>query len=169
MLCVVPSFAADNAIKVTGIPYAFQVTTSSADGVDDVVSNYGLGAEVTYQRSIGKGFYLEAGVGNSCLFLEDDRPVFVDVLAFTGAGYSRSLGGKFSLDAHADLGADVLFYDGECSTNFTLKAGAGLLYSLRDDLDLAFGLEGTVGLAEESDADYVNYRIYPVVGVSYEF
>ncbi|MCR5732504.1 MAG: hypothetical protein K6G51_06175, partial [Sphaerochaetaceae bacterium] len=76
LLCVVPSFAAGNTVNVSAVPATFQVTTSTASGVDNVLSYYGLGAEVTYQRAIAKGFFLEAGVGNSYIFLKGDRPVF---------------------------------------------------------------------------------------------
>ncbi len=169
LLCATAAYAADNALKATAIPYAFQITTSSASGEDDVLSNYGLGAEVTYQRAIAKGFFLEAGVGNSYFFLKGDRPVFASLLAFAGAGYRLDIDEKFSMDIHADMGADMLFYNGKFSTTFTMKAGLGAALNIRKNLDLRAGVEGTIGFAKDSSANYVNYRIYPVVGVSYEF
>jgi len=169
LICIVPAVAADNSVKVSGIPYAFQITTSSADGVDAVHSNYGFGLEASYKRDFSMGLFAEAGVGYGCFLLSGDRPAFNSILVFAGAGYSFDINDKLSLDAHADAGADLLIYDGLFSATFGLKVGLGGAYSLKENLDITFGLEGAFGFAKDSDANYTNFRVYPVVGVGYGF
>lgn len=169
LLCTTAVFAASGAVKVSAVPYGFQISTSTADGQDPVNSRYGIGLEAAYQLKITENFYAEAGLGWDTFLMPDEKPAFTNLLAFAGLGCSYDLSEKITCSASIDAGTDTLFYNDKVSETFTLKAGLDASYALNDSLKLSLGCEGTFGFAKKDSVHYVNYRILPVLGVSYEF
>ncbi len=169
LLCFSNVYAKNNAFKVSGVPYALQISSCLDSGQGSVHSKYGFGAEAKYQRVIGRGFFFEAGAGFDLFFMPDNKPVFSNILPFAGIGYGDYITKKVALNFHIDGGADFLVYKGEISPTITLKTGVGASYRIRENLDLTIGAEGSFGFAKKSGTRYVNYRVYPVVGLSYEF
>ena len=169
LLCMGAVFAQDNAYKVSAVPYALQVSTSSASGNDAVFSQYGFGVEGVYQRTLGRGVFVEAGLGYDGFFMPDDRPIFGNLLMFAGAGYSIEANEKWAFNFHLDAGVDFLFYKGKMSDTVTVKTGLGAQYHINESLNFHYGIEGTFGFSEKDETKYVNYRMYPILGISYEF
>lgn len=163
------AFAANSKIRVSGSPYALQGSTSSKDGEDPVWSKYGLGLEAVYQKGITDSIFVEVGIGTNRFFMPCDRPVFSDFLVFAGAGYMHNLNEKWTMNVHLDAGIDFLSYKSKSSNSLTLLGGVGASYSLKDNLDLTFGLDVSAGFAKKSGADYVNYRFLPKGGVNFVF
>lgn len=171
-LCVVAlscAFAADNSIKASVIPYGFQISTSSAEGQDAVYSRYGIGFEATYQRKLSKGFFAEAGLGWDTFLMRDGKPVFTNLLAFAGFGYKLNLSDKLACSVNADIATDTLFYNGKVSETVTLKTGLSTSLAITDCVSIHIGCEGTFGFAKKDAVNYVNYRILPLMGASFDF
>ena len=171
-LCVVAlscAFAADNSVKASVIPYGFQISTSSAEGVDSVKSRYGFGFEATYQRKLSKGFFAEAGLGWNTFLMPDSKPAFSNILAFAGLGYKYAFNDKLACSASVDVGTDTLFYNGKVSETVTVKTGLNASIAITDGVSIHIGCEGTFGFAQKDAVNYVNYRILPLMGASFEF
>lgn len=167
LLCLSAAFAADNSIKASVIPYGFQISTSSAEGQDAVYSRYGIGFEATYQRKLSKGFFAEAGLGWNTFLMRDGKPAFTNLLAFAGVGYKLNLSDKLACSVNADVAADTLFYNGKVSETVTLKSGLNASLAITDSIHI--GCEGTFGFSQKDAINYVNYRILPLMGASFEF
>ncbi|MBR1937900.1 MAG: hypothetical protein IJ836_02960 [Spirochaetales bacterium] len=160
------AFASNRNVKLSGSPYALQGSTSSTDGQKPVWSRYGLGLEAVYQRGVTDSIYVEWGIGGNSFFMPGDRPVFGNLLVFTGAGYAYDLDEKWTMNAHLDVGIDFLLYKCKASESLSFMGGIGAAYKLRENLDLTFGLDASAGFAKRSGTDYRNYRIIPKIGVS---
>jgi len=168
LICVSAVFAADNTVKVSAVPYGFQISTSSAEGAEAVKSRFGLGLEATYQKKLNKGLLVEAGIGWNTFFITD-KPAFTDILVSAGVGYKFDINDKFSCSASAAVGADTLIYNGKGSANITLKARLEGSYAITDSVSVHVGCQGTFGFAKKDSTNFVNYRILPVMGAAYEF
>ncbi len=162
-------FAAENTVKASVVPYGVQITTSSAAGQTPVYSRYGLGLEATYQRRLVKGLFAEGGLGWNIFFMNDGKPVFSNILAFAGVGYSFDINNQFSCSVSADVAADTLIFNKKASENIALKAGVDVSYSINDSIRVHLGCEGTFDFGKKDATNYVNYRILPVIGASYNF
>lgn len=169
LICVSAVFAADNSVKVSAVPVGFQISTSSAEGVDSVKSRYGLGLEAAYQRYLVKGLFVEGGLAWHTFLMKDDKPAFTNILAFAGVGYKCAFADKWACSASLDIGTDTLIYDGNVSETFTLVTGLDASYALNEGLELLLGCKGSFGFAKKDSVKYVNYRILPVLGVSINF
>lgn len=168
-LCVTAVFASGNTIKASVVPYALQISTSTVDGQDPVHSRYGFGLQAAYQRDLFSGLYAEAGLSWDTFLMPDDRPAFTNLLAFAGVGYEYDFNDKLSTSLHADVGTDTLIYNSKASETFTVKVGLDFNYALNENMDLSVGCEGTFGFSNKSSANYVNYRVIPTIGISFEF
>ena len=169
LLCLSAAFAADNSVKASVIPYGFQISTSSAEGQDAAYSRYGIGFEATYQRKLSKGFFAEAGLGWDTFLMRDGKPAFTNLLAFAGVGYKLNLSDKLACSVNADIATDTLFYNGKVSETVTLKSGLNASLAITDSISIHIGCEGTFGFAKKDAVNYVNYRILPLMGASFEF
>ncbi|MCR5760916.1 MAG: hypothetical protein K6F82_02800 [Sphaerochaetaceae bacterium] len=163
------AFAADNSIKASVVPYGFQISTSSTEEVDPVNSTYGIGANVSYSRKLAKGLFAQAGLFWDTFLLPDGKEAFTHILASAEIGYEYNLSDLWSLDAHAGIGTDTLIYMETVSETFTILTGLDAIYALNENLNLFAGCEGTFGFSSKDDTNYVNYRILPKIGVSFEF
>lgn len=169
LLLIGAVFAADNVISFQARPYALQISTSSEDGQDPVTSTYGGGAELVYSRYFTEGFFAEAGLSWNTFAMPDDREVLSDFLAFAGAGYSFDISELFCADVHAGAGVDLLVYEETTSATFTLLTGFDFSYCFAENFYLDLGCDGSFGFASKDDINYVNYRVLPKLGVSFEF
>ncbi len=168
-VCLSAVYASGNAVKVSVVPYGWQITTSSADNENPFSSKYGIGLEASYQLGIEKGFYAEMGLGWNTFIMKDDRPAFTNILAFAGLGYRYDFNDKLSCSANAGVGTDTLIYISKASETVTLRSALDVSYAISDSLELSLGCRGTFGFAKDESANYVNYRILPVLGISYKF
>lgn len=169
LICVSAVFAADNSVKVSAVPVGFQISTSSAEGVDAVKSRYGLGLEAAYQRYLVKGLFVEGGVAWHTFLMKDNKPAFTNLLFFAGMGYKCEFADKWACSASLDLGADTLFYNSKVSETFTLVTGLDASYAVSENIEVLLGLKGSFGFAKKDSVKYVNYRILPVLGASINF
>ena len=169
LICVSAVFAAGNSVKASVVPYGLQISTSSASGAEAVKSRYGIGLEATYQRKLVKGLFVEGGIGWDTFLMKDGKPAFTNLLAFAGVGYKFDISDKFACSVNADVATDTLFYSGKVSETFTVKAGVNASYAINDKISVHVGCEGTFGFAKKDSTKFVNYRILPVLGASYEF
>ena len=169
LICLSAAFAADNSIKASVIPQGFQISTSSAEGVDSVKSRYGFGLEAAYQRKLAGGLFAEAGVAWHTFLMPDSKPAFSNILAFAGLGYKYAFNDKLACSAIVDVGTDTLFYNGKVSETVTVKTGLNASIAITDGVSIHIGCEGTFGFAQKDAVNYVNYRILPLMGASFEF
>lgn len=169
LICVSAVFAADNSVKVSAVPFGFQISTSSADGVDAVKSRYGIGLEAAYQRKLAGGLFAEAGLAWDTFLMPDSKPAFTHLLAFAGMGYKCRFAENWACSLNVDLGADTLFYNGKVSETFTVATGLEGYYVLNEGLEILLGCKGSFGFSKKDSVKYVNYRILPVMGVSFNF
>lgn len=169
LICVSAVFAADNSVKVSAVPYGLQISSSSAEGQASVYSRYGFGLEAAYQHKLTGGLYAEAGLAWHTFLMPEDKPAFTNVLAFAGVGYKYAFNDKIACSVSADVGTDTLIYNGKVSETVTLVAGLDASYALNDSLEILLGCKGSFGFSKKDSVNYVNYRVLPVVGVSYNF
>ena len=169
LICVSAVFATDNSVKVSAVPFGFQISTSSAEGVDSVRSRYGIGLEADYQRYLVKGLFAEAGLAWDTFLMPDSKPAFTHLLAFAGMGYKCRFAENWACSLNVDLGADTLFYNGKVSETFTVVTGLEGSYAINEGLEVLLGCKGSFGFSKKDSVKYVNYRILPVMGVSFIF
>lgn len=169
LICLSAVFAGNNSVKVSAVPYALQISTSSEAGVDAVNSRYGFGLEAAYQRKITGGLFAEAGVAWHSFLMPDSKPLFTNILAFAGVGYKFEFTNKLSCSASIDVGADTLLYNSKVSETVTLVAGFDAAYAINDSIGILLGCRSSFGFAKKDSAKFVNYRIIPVLGASFEF
>ena len=162
-------FAAENTVKASVVPYGVQITTSSAAGQTPVHSRYGFGLEATYQRKLVKGLFAEGGLGWNIFFMYDGKPNFTNILAFAGVGYRFDINNQVSCSVNADVAADTLIFNKKASENIALKAGVEVLFIHNENISIHLGCEGTFDFGKKDTTSYVNYRILPVIGASYNF
>ncbi len=168
-LCLSAVFAASNTFKVSVVPYGLQISTSTATDQDPVKSRYGYGAQAIYQRDLISGVYAEAGLAWNTFLLPDERPSFVNLMAFAGVGYRHELTEKVSCAVHVDAGLDTLFYKSKVSETFAIAGGLDVSYVLSENLRLSVGCDGVVGFSKNPDVNYVNYRVLPNLGLCIAF
>jgi len=169
LICISAVFAADNSVKVSAVPYALQISTTSEKGVDSVNSRYGFGLEAAYQRKLTGGLFAEAGVAWHTFLMPDSKPAFTNILAFAGVGYKFEFAKKFACSVSADVGTDTLIYNSKVSENITLLAGFDASYAINDSIEILLGCRSSFGFAKKDSTKFVNYRIIPVLGVNFEF
>lgn len=169
LLCIFAVSASDNTVRVSFVPYGFQISTSSVDGQEPVNSRYGIGLEAVYQRTLYKGLFAQAGLGWNTFLLPDDRPSFTNILAFGGLGYRADLSSKWSCSVNVGAGSDTIIYKKTVSETFTLLAGLDVAYAVNDNTSISVGCNGSFGFANKDSANYMNYRILPNLGVNFGF
>ncbi|MCR5761334.1 MAG: hypothetical protein K6F82_05005 [Sphaerochaetaceae bacterium] len=161
--------AADNAVTFSARPYALQISSSSEDGQDPVTSTYGGGAEIVYSRYLTEGISIESGISWDSFKMPDDRETFSHFMAFAGASYNYDISSLFAGSVHAAAGLDLLVYEEITSATFTLLTGLDFSYCFAENFYLDLGCDGSFGFASKDDINYVNYRVLPKLGVSFEF
>ena len=169
LICVSAVFASKDSIRVSVVPYGFQISTSSESGVDAVKSRYGIGLNAAWQHQLPNNFVAETGLAWNTFLMPDSKPAFTNILAFVGVGYTYAFNDKFACTALVDLATDTLIYNSKVSENFTLVAGLDASYAITDSLKVLLGCKGTFGFAKKDAVKYVNYRILPELGVGYNF
>ena len=169
LICVSAVFASKDSIRVSVVPHGFQISTTSVQGQDAVKSRYGIGLNAAWQHQLPNNFVAETGLAWNTFFMPDSKPAFTNILAFVGVGYKCSFNDKLSCTALVDVATDTLIYNKKVSENITLVAGLDVSYAINDSLKILLGCKGTFGFAKKDAVKYVNYRILPELGVSYNF
>ena len=169
LLCSVAVFAADNSFNFSATPYTVQFVTSSA-AKETGTSSYGVGAELTYKRNIWNGIYAEAGYGwDTFIYANKEVKAYTNVIFFAGVGYKYDFDAKWNAEIHYDAACDAAFYAGEAGDAVTIRTGLGVGYNVTDKLTATFKVDGTFGFASKDGANYVRYRVIPMIGCSYNF
>lgn len=168
-LCLSAVFASGNIVKASVVPYGLQIATSSVSDQKPIKSGYGFGAQVSYQRDLFGDFFAEAGLTWGTFLMPEDRPAFSNILIFAGMGYKTDFTEELSGGLHLDVGTDTLIYKSAAAETITVKLGLDLDYALNEKLSLAAGCDGVFGFSKKTETNYVNYRVIPTIGVSYEF
>jgi len=167
-LSVLPIFASKNNLYVKLAPYAFQIATSEKEGDDPLLSTYGIGADISYERNLEGGFYAEGGLSWNTYTLEDKEPLS-SIMPYVGIGYDFVLGEKWNVTADFALGVDSLIYDGIVAPSFTIKTGLAAGVKVSEKLSATMGCDATFGFCEKDGTSYVNYRIVPTLGLEVAF
>lgn len=167
-LSVLPIFASKNNVDVKLAPYALQVATSKKEGSDPVLSTYGFGADISYQRDLTERLFLEGGLSWNTYKLKDRNPLS-SIMPYAGIGYNLLLNDKWKVITHVDLGIDWLIYDSVKAATFTLKGGIGAAMKLNEKLSATLGVDATFGFSKKDGTSYVNYRVIPTLGLGVAF
>ena len=167
-LSVLPIFASKNNVNVKLAPYAFQVATSEKKGDDPIVSTYGIGSDISYQRNLVGGLFAEGGLSWNTYWLKDRDPLS-SIMPYAGVGYDLVLSESWKVSTHIDAGVDWLIYDGTKAATFTILTGLEAGLNVNDRLSAIIGCDATFGFSKKSGTFYVNYRIIPTLGLGVAF
>ena len=167
-LSILPIFASKNNVDVKFAPYCLQIATSREEGSEPVLSTYGIGADISYERSITDELFLEGGLSWNTYKLKDRKPLS-SIMPYVGVGYGLVLRDKWKFIANIGTGVDWLIYDGIKATTFTLKGGVGAGMKISEKFSATLSVDATFGFSKKDGTSYVNYRIIPTLGLGVTF
>lgn len=167
-LSVLPIFASKNNVNVKLAPYALQVATSEKKGDDPIVSTYGIGVDISYQRNLEGGLFAEGGLSWNTYKLKDRKPLS-SIMPYVGVGYDLVLSESWKVSTHIGAGVDWLIYDGIKAATFTLKGGVGAGMNISEKLSATLSVDATFGFSKKDGTSYVNYRVIPTLGLGVAF
>ena len=169
LLCAFALFAADNSVTFGMVPCSVQILTSSDAPQSPAYSKYGFGEVLSYQRFLVNGFFAEGGLSWNTFWLKKDSTAYSNLMVFAGLGYKQAVAPHCGLFVHADVAEDTVFYQNKAQAEFAVKTGVGVGLSFWDNWDINIACDRTFGFCGKDGKSYVDYRIQPTVGVTYQF
>ena len=167
-LSILPIFASKNNVDVKFAPYCLQIATSREEGSEPVLSTYGIGADISYERYLTDELFLEGGLSWNTYKLKDRKPLS-SIMPYVGVGYGLVLKDKWKFIANIGTGVDWLIYDGIKAATFTLKGGVGAGMKISEKLSATLSVDATFGFSKKDGTSYVNYRVIPTLGLGVAF
>lgn len=138
------------------------------DVKEKVNSKYGLGAAVGYTHDLPYNTFVGAEVKFDTYYIKDQTN-FKDLGFFAKGGYVYNLEENIDLFADAKLGLDLQFHEKETSAVMQFGAEVGGNYAINDKFNAFCSVEFLFGFPKKDEVKYTEFRVTPVLGVSYNF